>query len=73
MAKRTANVVVLSLLPFRKSGSKTVNEASIKKALAKSQTIFKPIRSVFSSLDRFSGWVDTPVHNATSVQDFKWW
>ncbi len=29
------------LLLFRKSGSETVNEADIKKALAKSQTIFK--------------------------------
>jgi hypothetical protein len=29
------------LLLFKKSGSETVNEADIKKALAKSQTIFK--------------------------------
>jgi hypothetical protein len=54
---------------FKKSGSKTINVAYIKKALAKSQLIFKPKRLL--SRDWFLYRDNFAVCTTTSVQDFK--
>ncbi len=45
--------LLLSPALYSKSGGETVNTASITKALATSQPIFKPIRLISSSQGRF--------------------
>jgi hypothetical protein len=57
---------------FRKSGRKTVTVAYIKKALAKSQPIFKMKSPILSLHDWFLYRDDAAVHTAASIQDFKW-
>jgi hypothetical protein len=56
---------------FKTSGSKTINVAYIKKALAKSQPIFKLKSPRLSSQDWFLYRYDFAVRTTTSVQDFK--
>ncbi len=57
---------------FNNFSSETVNLAYIKKALAKSQLIFKPKSPRLLSEDRFLYKDNAAVHAATLVQDFKW-
>jgi hypothetical protein len=63
---------LLSPLLFRKSGSKTLNAAYIKKAVAKSLAIFKLKRSELLSPDWFLCRENAPIHNTASVWESKW-
>jgi hypothetical protein len=55
---------------YRKSGGETANAASVKKALATSQLIFKTKSSILLA----QGWfeVDDPDNAMASFRDFKW-
>jgi hypothetical protein len=60
----------LSSPSFGKSGGKTDSTTHITKALAASQPIFKPKRSVLSSHDKFLKRDNKPIYTAVSVRDF---
>jgi hypothetical protein len=62
------------LLPlmYRKSGSETANAASVKKALATSQLIFKSKSSILLAQGWFLWEVDDPDNAWASFGDFKW-
>ncbi len=57
---------------FRRSGGKTVHAASVKKALATFQPIFKPTSPILPSQGRFLWKDDDPGYAAASFQSFKW-
>ncbi len=55
---------------YSKSGGKTVNAASFKKALASSQPVFKPKSPISSSQDRFLWRGEKTDSIGTSFRDF---
>jgi hypothetical protein len=73
MIKRSLMSWLLSTPLLRKSGGKTNPVSYVKKALAKSQLVFKPKSPRLLSQDWFLYRDNTTVHTAASVQDFKWW
>jgi hypothetical protein len=72
MMNRTTNVLVVSMLPFRKSGGETINLACNMKAWLSPSQYFKPKSPILSSQAWFSSGEDDPDYTAPSFWDFKW-
>jgi hypothetical protein len=70
---RTLTLQLLQPPSFRKSKDKFVNAASITKALAKSQSIFKSLKVLIVVRGLVSVLGQFPNLHHHSVQEFKWW
>ncbi len=68
MTKRTTGSWFLSRLPSRKTRSKTINTAYIKKVLSKSIAIFKPKRPGLQFQDWFLSWLTHQVNSNLSLR-----